>query len=116
MKVDNTKLLILTPEKELTSALNDSDIQWFSAKFKENPKEIAVPINNEIDIVSKGIYSSISSRNDFDKTINKVVKTRDPLDLLSVSRSMSDYYMQTMLSTKVISKGIQCVEKLTSLQ
>ncbi|CAH1530484.1 EscI/YscI/HrpB family type III secretion system inner rod protein [Vibrio owensii] len=99
-----------------TGAPNSTDVDWFSARIGHGNTEFLPNATALETTVVREVLAAGRNRQRFDDSIQKVVNTRDPLDLLNVSRSMSEYYTHTMLATKIIAKGVQSVEKLTSLQ
>lgn len=97
-------------------APSSADVDWFSTKLRQSNSS-SLPHATDLEMtVVREVLAAGRHRQHFNNSIQKVVNTRDPLDLLDVSRSMSDYYTHTMLTTKIIAKGVQSVEKLTNLQ
>lgn len=115
MRVEEVNVSKLIHNEGVTEAFENKDVHWFAAQLSsmgEVPEKYAA----QVDFLPARVDSSSELRRGFDKALTQAVNSRDPIDLLNVSRSMSDFYMQTMLTTKVIAKGVQSVEKLTSLQ
>ncbi|MFP8968063.1 type III secretion system inner rod subunit SctI [Pokkaliibacter sp. CJK22405] len=94
-----------------------SDVEWFSAAVQ--------PTNNkEATNVAENIVSHLSGSSEHlqklsekaDRALKKASKSTDPRDVIDANRSLSNFYLESLLTTKVISKGSQAVEKLTNLQ
>ncbi|NOH36025.1 EscI/YscI/HrpB family type III secretion system inner rod protein [Vibrio chagasii] len=115
MKVDDLNVSKLIHNEGVTEAFENKDVQWFTAQLS-SLGDVPAKYAAQVDFLPARVDASSELRRGFDRALTKVVNSRDPVDLLNVSRSMSDFYMQTMLTTKVIAKGVQSVEKLTSLQ
>lgn len=115
MKVDDLYPSKLAHTKRLTETIDNKNVQWFEAQLS-GMKDDGSKHATQLDFLPVRVESSSDLRHRFDEALTKTVDSRDPLDLLNVSRSMSDFYIQTMLTTKVIAKGVQSIEKLTTLQ
>ncbi|MDW6001952.1 type III secretion system inner rod subunit SctI [Vibrio mangrovi] len=95
-----------------------SDVQWFSAALQPVQKTDAS------DNVAERIVSQLSGssehlqklENKANRALNKASKSSDPMDIVHANRSLSSFYLESLLTTKLISKGAQAVEKLTNLQ
>lgn len=115
MKVDDINVSNLIYNARETESLENKDVQWFAAHIS-SMEDTSAKYASQVDFLPARVDGSSELRRGFDKALTKAVNSRDPIDLLNVSRSMSDLYLQTMLTTKVIAKGVQGIEKLTSLQ
>ena len=49
------------------------------------------------------------------RALQKVSSSTDPVDMLTSTRAMSAFHLETVLSAKMISKTSQAIEKLTNL-
>ncbi|MCE8032133.1 EscI/YscI/HrpB family type III secretion system inner rod protein [Billgrantia tianxiuensis] len=93
------------------------DVQWFSAAVQ--PTERAADSNVAERIVGQlaGSSEHLQQLSDkADRALRKASKSNDPQDVIQASRSLSSFYLESMLTTKLISKGTQAIEKLTNLQ
>ncbi|QUX90817.1 EscI/YscI/HrpB family type III secretion system inner rod protein [Marinomonas sp. A3A] len=97
---------------------NQTDASWFSAAFQQNQK------TTETGNVAERIVGQLSGSsehlqklsNDADRALKKASKSNDAQDVVQANRALSSFYLESLLTTKLISKGTQAVEKLTSLQ
>ncbi len=51
-----------------------------------------------------------------DRNLQRAARSNDPQTLIEANRSLSSFYLESLLSAKLVSKAAQTVEKLTSLQ
>jgi len=59
---------------------------------------------------------SQKDEHDVNNVMRKASHSSDPLIINKVNVSLSNYYMENMLNTKVVSKAVQSLDKLTNLQ
>lgn len=104
--------------KPLASA-ETSDVSWFNAQMRDKP-----PAPDSENNVAAKIIGSLSNRSGelqrLDDRANrdmlKASRTADPQDMLQSNRSLSSFYLESMMTAKMVSKGSQAIEKLTNLQ
>lgn len=95
-----------------------ADVQWFSAAIQ--PSTQGAGDNN----VAERIVGQLSGSSEHlqrlsdqaDRALRKASSSSDPMDVVQANRSLSSFYLESLLTTKLISKGTQAVEKLTNLQ
>jgi type III secretion system YscI/HrpB-like protein len=100
-------------------APESSDVNWFSAQMNEKPSQP----QNENSVASR-IIGSLSQHSDQLQKLNdranrdmvKASRSAEPNDMLKANRSMSSFYLESLMTAKMVSKGTQAVEKLTNLQ
>ena len=96
-----------------------SDVSWFSAAMR-SPQGVEQSENN----VASRIIGQLSNHSETlqklsersDRALQKAAKTADPMDMIKANRSLSSFYLESVLTAKMVSKGSQAVEKLTNLQ
>ena len=94
------------------------DINWFNASLL--PTAAIKPDTVKSDHL---IANPLSQRSvllqELSKTaaraLQKVSTSTDPVDMLTSTRAMSAFHLETVLSAKMISKTSQAIEKLTNL-
>jgi len=94
------------------------DINWFNASILPtaaiNPDTvksdhlIANPLSQRSVLLQE--LSKTAAR-----ALQKVSTSTDPVDMLTSTRAMSAFHLETVLSAKMISKTSQAIEKLTNL-
>ncbi|WP_085583713.1 MULTISPECIES: type III secretion system inner rod subunit SctI [unclassified Pseudomonas] len=93
----------------------EADIAWFNAQMQQAAMRAA---GNEPS-VSAISQASTALHKDADKAtreLQRAARSVDPQQALQANRSLSSFYLQSLLSAKLVSKAAQSVEKLTSLQ
>ncbi|WP_260954411.1 type III secretion system inner rod subunit SctI [Pseudomonas citri] len=92
-----------------------ADIAWFSAQMQrpaEKPAsadQVAIPAS-QASLSLQG-FSDRAARD-----LDRASRSIDPQDAMKANRSLSSFYLESLLSAKIVSKAAQSVEKLTSLQ
>ncbi|WLG88024.1 type III secretion system inner rod subunit SctI [Pseudomonas cucumis] len=102
---------------EITSdgAPAKADIAWFNATLHrpaEKPAsadQVAIPASQAS--LSLQRFSDRASRD-----LDRASRSINPQDAMKANRSLSSFYLESLLSAKIVSKAAQSVEKLTSLQ
>ncbi|QXI31246.1 type III secretion system inner rod subunit SctI [Pseudomonas vanderleydeniana] len=93
----------------------EADIAWFNLQMQQvaargAPSEpTASPISQAGTALQKGADRA-------DRDLQRAARSTDPQQALQANRSLSSFYLQSLLSAKLVSKAAQSVEKLTSLQ
>lgn len=97
----------LTPSLEADSAWFKAQIQ--SSRFPEQSEAYVSPIFQA---------SAASQKNSERATrdLQRAARSVDPQQVLQANRSLSSFYLESLLGAKLVSKAVQSVEKLTSLQ
>ena len=104
-------------DQGLVSGPSQADVDLFSAAMRPD----AVQGQNHL---SEQVASALSERlGATDKLSQQAVRrmknastSDDPLDIAQMSRSLSQYSLQMALTTKVVNKSAQALDKLTNLQ
>jgi type III secretion system YscI/HrpB-like protein len=100
------------------------DVEWFNSMVKSSADEPTFGKPPGSGDVSSRVLSNFINSSDrlqdlsdkLSKDLLKATKTSDPKALIEANRSLSSFYLESLLTTKLVSKGTQAVEKLTSLQ
>lgn len=94
---------------------SEADIAWFNAQMQQ---VAARPPHNEAQVspisqASTGLqkHSERAARD-----LQRAARSVDPQQALQANRSLSSFYLESLLSAKLVSKAAQSVEKLTTLQ
>ncbi|SHO56776.1 type III secretion system inner rod subunit SctI [Vibrio quintilis] len=108
----------ISPATAEPSAPDQSDVSWFSAALnpvqqKDNDNNVAERIVSQLAGSSEHLQKLSDKA---DRAVRKASRSSDPQDVMQANRSLSSFYLESLLTTKLISKGTQAVEKLTSLQ
>uniref|UniRef100_UPI000F073A2A type III secretion system inner rod subunit SctI n=1 Tax=Pseudomonas viridiflava TaxID=33069 RepID=UPI000F073A2A len=76
---------------------------------QNNPQRMISPISE-----ASLAYQKDSEK--VDRNLQRAARSNDPQTLIEANRSLSSFYLESLLSAKLVSKAAQTVEKLTSLQ
>ncbi|MFJ4192634.1 type III secretion system inner rod subunit SctI [Pseudomonas sp. NPDC089534] len=93
----------------------EADIAWFNAQMQQAATRAA----SQEPQPSAVSQASTALQKDADKAsrdLQRAARSVDPQQALQANRSLSSFYLQSLLSAKLVSKAAQSVEKLTSLQ
>ncbi|MFC3395511.1 EscI/YscI/HrpB family type III secretion system inner rod protein [Brenneria rubrifaciens] len=100
---------------ELVSA-NSQDVSWFSAELETKP---VTPVDGNSQWLgalaekSQGLGSVFKTA---ERQVSQTVSSGDPNIILDATRTLSSFYLESLLSAKVVAKSVQSLEKLTNLQ
>lgn len=101
----------------LTSEPEQADVAFFNAAMQRHS---AAQPTRLADAVSGPVERQLEKVNGLSVKANRDVKhaagSTSPLETLQMTRSLSEYYLQSSLTAKVVSKGSQALDKLTNMQ
>lgn len=94
---------------------NDSstDINWFSSEFTRSsqhspastPQNVLTERSSKLgELTSQGAHQ-----------LKRVSQSLSPIEILNTSRALSKAHLNIVLTTKVVNKMTQCVEKISNL-
>ena len=100
--------------KEVGSA---ADAAFFSATLNEPRKDPGVGAADRIIGQLTGGSGKLQELERIAMRDLKIAgKANSSGDLITAARSVSSFYLESMLAAKVVGKGVQAIEKLTNLQ
>ncbi|OMH25941.1 hypothetical protein BGP75_24055 [Motiliproteus sp. MSK22-1] len=103
----------VTSVKEVGSA----DAAFFSAALNEPRKDPGVGAADRIIGQLTGGSGKLQELERVAMRDLKIAaKANSSGDLINAARSVSSFYLESMLAAKVVGKGVQAIEKLTNLQ
>ncbi|ARJ41320.1 AraC family transcriptional regulator [Pantoea alhagi] len=121
MKVNNTSPSLTTSvtleADDASPEVNKSDAQWFSAAL--NAPESSTPAGGAPDIISSltgAISRNQQAQQSAFRDLEVASRSTSSLDFSAANAALSDYYVQSLMNAKIISKGVQSLDKLTNLQ
>ncbi|PXF32321.1 hypothetical protein WH50_05280 [Pokkaliibacter plantistimulans] len=105
-------------EQSKIKAPSQQDVHFFSAAMQapqqdQSNTNVAERIVDQLSGSSEHLQALSDKAN---KALRKASKSSSPEDVIAANRSLSSFYLESLLTTKLISKGSQAIEKLTSLQ
>lgn len=93
----------------------EADIAWFNVQMQQVaarplPSE---PQNSPMAQAQAGLQKDADKAT---RDLQRAARSTDPQQALQANRSLSSFYLESLLGAKLVSKAAQSVEKLTSLQ
>lgn len=118
-KLDSSSTSVSAPRLESEpDGATRGDADWFKAALRTQESDYG--FGGLSEHVASPLTRKILSLEDVSKDAGKALREAsldaDPIKFMEASRALSDYYLQTSLSVKIISKGSQALDKLTSMQ
>ncbi|MCX8957610.1 EscI/YscI/HrpB family type III secretion system inner rod protein [Erwinia psidii] len=111
-------LAISTGDSDLSSAAtNTADASWFSAALQAPGKSAETPDNQSwINKLTSLSETASGQSNNADRALAKASRSLDSRSIMDANRTLSSYYLESLLNAKLVGKGVQSLEKLTNLQ
>lgn len=103
------------------SMANQSDAAFFSAAL-EQPEAVSAMggIGGKPAAMfekASGMFKQMEGdQKQMNNVLRKAARSTDPLVLNQVDDQLSNYYLESMMSAKIVSKSISGLDKLTNLQ
>ncbi|WP_434698143.1 type III secretion system inner rod subunit SctI [Pseudomonas sp. D1-1] len=102
-------------ELEMVSAPAQADVDLFDNAMRGN-HEPAGLASSLMGAISDRLAGQAELSHQAERAMKSASVSTDPMDILKMSGTLSQYSLQTALTTKVVSKGAQVLDKLTNLQ
>lgn len=110
-------LAISAGNNDLSSAPGSTaDASWFSAALQTPAKSASSDNQSWINKVSSLSEAANGHANQADRALAKVSRSLDSQSVMDANRTLSSYYLESLLNAKLVGKGVQSLEKLTNLQ
>lgn len=111
-------LAISAGDNDLRSAAsNTADASWFSAAL-QTPAKTADASDNQswINTLTHLSETASGQSKQADRALAKASRSLDSRSVMEANRTLSSYYLESLLNAKLVGKGVQSLEKLTNLQ
>lgn len=96
------------------------DIHWFAAQLQQkevqDSRTAAATSPSVLSTITHSISANQREKNGALHDLTGASRSNNAEDISRASSSLAEYYIKTLMGTKVISKGIQAFDKLTNLQ
>lgn len=102
-------------ELEMVSAPAQADVDLFDAAMRTGGESAGLA-SSLIGAISDRLNSQADLSQQAERAVKSASRSTDPMDVLKMSGALSEYSLQTSLTTKIVSKGAQVLDKLTNLQ
>ena len=104
-----------------SNVANQSDTAFFSAALEQPDAASAMGGTGEkpaamFEKVSGMFKQMEGDQQQMNNVLRKAARSTDPLVLNQVDDQLSNYYLESMMNAKIVSKSISGLEKLTNLQ
>ncbi len=114
----NTPSLVSSAELPAAgAAASSSDAAWFSAALQAPAGASDAGGNqgwiNKITSLSANAGTQASQA---DRALAKASRSVDPQSVMEANRTLSSWYLESLMNAKLVGKGVQSLEKLTNLQ
>jgi type III secretion system YscI/HrpB-like protein len=105
--------------ERLTEKLSDpaeSDVSWFSAAMQQGAGQAPMALGAAGHPLGD-LFQSLQGNSDkVGRGLKKASASADPMNIRKASKSLSEFYLESLLSAKLVGKAAQGLEKLTNLQ
>lgn len=104
--------------QDATTAPVAEDISWFSAAISPGAAASEAEKGNAVWIDALAGRSSHLDglRQKAERQVGKSINSNNPKDVMDATRTLSSFYLESLLNAKVVAKSVQSLEKLTNLQ
>lgn len=112
-------LSISNEDNDLSSvaAGNTADASWFSAALQVPEKKADTQDNQSwINKLTSLTEAASGQSNQADRALARASRSLDSRTVMDANRTLSSYYLESLLNAKLVGKGVQSLEKLTNLQ
>lgn len=115
--VSTVKAPSLDMEQNLVSSPSQADVDLFSSAMRPDAAPMSSHLSDEVaSALSERLESTGKLSQQTMRNMKAASSSSDPMDMAQMSRSLSQYSLQMALTTKVVSKSAQAIDKLTNLQ
>ncbi|NIG12954.1 type III secretion system protein [Pantoea sp. Al-1710] len=92
-----------------------SDASLFANSLDNEPADVAS--NGGILHKASEMFDQVNNeKNQLDTTLRRATQSTDPLAMNKAEGQLSNYYLESMMNTKIVSKAVQSLDKITNLQ
>ncbi|KGA33929.1 EscI/YscI/HrpB family type III secretion system inner rod protein [Pectobacterium brasiliense] len=98
------------------SSATNQDVSWFSAAMSSAPMTAESGNSQWLGALaekSQGLNGVFKSA---ERDVSQSMRSNNPKDVLDATRTLSSFYLESLLSAKLVAKSVQSLEKLTNLQ
>jgi len=92
-----------------------SDASLFTNSLENEPADVA-PQGGILQHATQLFDKVNDQKNRIDTSLRRAAKSTDPLEMNKVEGQLSNYYLENMMNTKIVSKAVQSLDKITNLQ
>jgi len=119
MKITDTPSSLFAGDSDLSATPSHqpsiTDANLFSNSVADEPAD-AIPQGGILNHATQMFDQVNDQKNRIDNSLRRASKSTDPTVMNKVEGQLSDYYLENMMNTKIVSKAVQSVDKITNLQ
>ncbi|WP_297844562.1 type III secretion system inner rod subunit SctI [Pseudomonas sp.] len=116
-QINSLKIPPVDHEQGLVSGPAQADVDLFNSAMQPNTAEATGHFaDGVLSALSKQMDSTGKLSEQAQRSMKTASSSTNPMDIVDMSRSLSQYSLQMSLTTKVLSKSAQALDKLTNLQ
>ena len=119
MKISDTPSSLFAGENDLSFTSHSqptvSDASLFSNAVDDESTD-TTPQGSVLNHATQLFDQVNDQKNRIDTSLRRAAKSTDPLEMNKVEGQLSNYYLQNMMNTKIVSKAVQSLDKITNLQ
>jgi len=117
MNISNSTSPLFASHVDLSVTKPDSpttsDANFFSQSLDQDTQNVQ---NDGLVHQASGMFNQINKeKNHIDTSLRRAEKTTDPIAMNKAESQLSNYYLENMMNTKIVSKAVQSLDKITSL-
>ncbi|MFJ3485265.1 type III secretion system inner rod subunit SctI [Pseudomonas sp. NPDC090202] len=102
----------------LVNGPSQADVDLFNAALR--PDDMTAQSGHLAEQIASALSERLGNSDQLSRkavrSMKKAASGDDPTDITQMSRSLSQYSLQTAITTKVVNKSAQALDKLTNLQ
>jgi len=92
-----------------------SDASLFQNSLDQEPADNA-PVSGILHNATALFDQVNDQKNRIDTTLRRASQSTDPMAMNKAEGQLSNYYLENMMNTKIVSKAVQSLDKITNLQ
>lgn len=100
----------------LVSGPAQADVDLFNGAMRNEAAPTGHMADGVIGVLSERLQSQEHLSQQALRSMKTAAGSADPMDMVKMSRSLSQYSLQMAITTKVVSKSAQALDKLTNMQ
>ncbi|MGY2289751.1 type III secretion system inner rod subunit SctI [Pseudomonas sp. SDO528_S397] len=103
-------------EQGLVSGPSQGDVDLFNSAMRTDHAPQGHLADGLMGVLSERLGSQEHLSQQAMRSMKNASGSSEPMDVVKMSRSLSQYSLQMAMTTKVVNKGAQALDKLTNLQ
>ncbi|WP_233964401.1 EscI/YscI/HrpB family type III secretion system inner rod protein [Pectobacterium versatile] len=99
-----------------SSSATNQDVSWFSAALSSAPMTAESGNSQWLGALAEKYQGLNGVFKSAERDVSQSMRSNNPKDVLDATRTLSSFYLESLLSAKLVAKSVQSLEKLTNLQ